>query len=386
MGRLRILHVNYNLQLDGIQQWLANVFRLSDRTLFDHHLMIFSQGPEALEPEMRALAIDPIRIPIPHRFWSHNPRFRRAIREHGPFDIIHSHVLFTGIILRQARYAGIPIRIAHSHNDAAYFRPSGWFGMKSAVLQLTNGWIRRDATLGLAHGCESAVGMYGPHWNLDPRWQVYYQGTDLDRFRDPVDRLAVRRELGVAPDAPMVVHIGRFAAQKNHAYLVRIAAEVVRRRPETRFVLVGIGPLHDAVRAQVVAAGLDRNTIFTGVRKDAPQILASADVLLFPSVYEGLCNVVIEAQAAGLPGVISDSITREADVIPELIRRLPLSASPVEWADAVCGTIAAGPAITRSEAFQRMEISPFNIRTALRILEDIYLTVSSARRQHECGG
>ena len=108
MNRLRILHVNYNLRLDGIQQWLVNVFRYLTTDLLSHQLMIFSHDPEPLEPEVKALGIEPIRLPIPHRFWSHIPSFRRVIREHGPFDIIHSHVGFSGIIFRQARYAVFP--------------------------------------------------------------------------------------------------------------------------------------------------------------------------------------------------------------------------------------------------------------------------------------
>ena len=108
-------------------------------------------------------------------------------------------------------------------------------------------WIRRYATHGLAASRKAAVSLFGPRWAADPRWQVLYYGLDLAPFQDAVDRAAVRAELGISPSALVIGHVGRFDRQKNHAFLVDIFAEVVRRNADSILLLVGEGDLRPAI-------------------------------------------------------------------------------------------------------------------------------------------
>ena len=132
----------------------------------------------------------------------------------------------------------------------------------------------------------------------------------------------------------MIGHIGRFMKQKNHEFLIDIFSEIHKCDKITCLVLVGNGELQEQIKDRVKEKGLQDCVIFAGVRADIPQLLSAMDVFLFPSLYEGMPNTVIEAQATGLPCVISDSITREAD-ITGTVQYVSLNESDSVWAEKV---------------------------------------------------
>lgn len=164
---------------------------------------------------------------------------------------------------------------------------------------------------------------------------------DLDRYAFSAEsRAAVRSELGIGADVPVVVHVGRLAPQKNHAFLLEAFAELLRLEPRARLLLVGEGELGGEVRSRVAGLGLGDSVRLLGVRPDVPRILSAADVLALPSLYEGMPNVVVEAQAAGLPCVVSSSVTCQADVTGH-VSFISLG-DPSVWAHNLLGAVAEG--------------------------------------------
>jgi glycosyltransferase involved in cell wall biosynthesis len=158
-------------------------------------------------------------------------------------------------------------------------------------------------------------------------------GIDLEPFRYPVDREQMRRELGIPAGAFVVGHVARFFPQKNHSFLVDIAAELVKRVPNAVFLLVGDGPLRSSVEEKVALNKLNPNFVFTGVRADIATIMkGTMDAFILPSLFEGHPLVALEAQAAGLDCVISDNISEEVDAGVGLVQRVSLDASPEVWA------------------------------------------------------
>jgi glycosyltransferase involved in cell wall biosynthesis len=144
----------------------------------------------------------------------------------------------------------------------------------------------------------------------------------------------VRAQLGIQPDAFVVGHAGRFAEVKNHRFLVEIAGRLCKLEPKAVFLLIGDGPLKPRIEELVRSRGLDKHFIFTGIRRDVPRLMKGAmDCFLLPSLYEGLPMVLLEAQAAGLRCVVSDTVSSEGDLGDAVVTHIPLSASPDEWAD-----------------------------------------------------
>jgi glycosyltransferase involved in cell wall biosynthesis len=153
--------------------------------------------------------------------------------------------------------------------------------------------------------------------------------------------------------------------------LIDVVAEAARRRPCIRLLLVGDGPLRPAIEQRLSEAGLSRRVIFAGLRGDVPSLLQAMDVFLFPSLWEGLPLTVLEAQAAGLPCVMSDVISEETDVVGGLTSRLALSDGAARWASEVLAA-ERRPACGRARALAEVENSSFNIRNSIQELYALY--------------
>lgn len=144
-------------------------------------------------------------------------------------------------------------------------------------------------------------------------------------------RCRVRKELKIE-DKFVVGHVGRFDTQKNHSFLIDVFSEVVKRHSNSVLILTGKGKLENAIREKVENLGLKNKVIFTGLRSDIPEIMMAMDVFVFPSLYEGMPNTVIEAQGTGLPCLISDTITREANITGD-VEYLSIYDSAEIWAE-----------------------------------------------------
>lgn len=160
-----------------------------------------------------------------------------------------------------------------------------------------------------------------------------HNGVDLNVYKfDKDNREKNRKEFGIAEEQLVIGHIGRFNQQKNHKFLIEVFAEVLKQKPDALLMLVGDGEKKSEIKEQIKSFGIEESVIFTGIRSDVPTLLSAMDVFVFPSFYEGMPNTVIEAQATGLPCVIADTITKEAEVT-ECVNFMSLSDSAESWAD-----------------------------------------------------
>ena len=370
----RILHVVYQMDRGGAETWLMHVFRHIDRSRFQFDFLVHARKQCAYDEEILKLGGRIFRAPHPSQFWTYDRYVRRLLRDQGPFAAVHSHTCyFDGHVLRMAAREGVPLRIVHSHNSL-YPRLPGL--ARKIYLYVTTPWIERYATCGLACSAAAACALFGADWTRDPRWKVLFYGLDFSAFSAPSNRADVRAELRIPENALVVGHVGRFYEQKNHVFLIDVARELVGRRPQTHFLLVGDGPLKARIENQVAQAGLQRHVTFAGVRADVPRLMLSAmDVFLFPSLYEGTPLVLMEAQAAGLPCVFSDVITPEADVVSSLVKRVSLSEPPASWAKTVEELLAAPPAVAKAEALATAVQSQFNLFSSIRRLECLYASI-----------
>jgi glycosyltransferase involved in cell wall biosynthesis len=274
-----------------------------------------------------------------------------------------------------AHQAGVPKRIAHSHNDTAALDRKASL-VRKVYLRLMRGLIERYATLGLAASSKAAASLFGPAWQQDTRWQVHYCSIDMHPFQQQAANLTpevLRATLNLPATAFVVGHVGRFVAQKNHRFLLEIAAAVHKQDAEVYFLLVGDGPLRPAIEVQAATLGIADQLRFTGVRSDIPALMCHAmDLFLLPSLHEGLCIVGMEAQAAGLPLVLADTVTPEVAVVDDLVSFQSLADAPSVWADRILAYKRHTRYPDRAHALAQMKRSPFNIEMSLDALEQIY--------------
>jgi glycosyltransferase involved in cell wall biosynthesis len=372
---LRILHAVRRMYRGGIETWLMHMLRHVDRTQFQMDFLVHDDLSGSYDEEVRDLGGKLLLCETPSQPLKYAQNFSKIIREYGPYDIVHSHVHnYSGYILQLARRAGIPGRIAHSHNDRSAVDAQAGM-MRQGYLALMKHLIREHATVGLACSQKAAVSLFGPKWHTDARWQILYYGIDLSLFHPSTDGQQMRQELHIPPDAFVMGHVGRFAEQKNHAFLIDIMAEVARRDRSAHLLLIGDGPLEQSIAEKVAQLGLSERVTFAGSRPDVPQLMMGVmDMFVMPSFHEGLPMVGIEAQAAGLPLVLSDTITEELDQHQDTICRMSLSQPPAAWADAILALKSAPEvaSIDQAQARSAIEQSEFNIVSSKQKLEHIY--------------
>jgi len=245
-------------------------------------------------------------------------------------------------------------------------------------------WIDKYCTAGFASSDAAARNLFGENWQSDLRWKTLFCGIDIARFRQVRDRTSARAELNLPADALVVGHVGRFTRPKNHLFILDVFSQALKVEPRLRLVLVGDGPEEEFVRQRTRQDGLNEKVLFLGSRSDVPRLLLSCmDLFLFPSVSEGLGLAFVEAQAAGLPCLVSDSIPREADLAPRLVRRLSLSQGSSEWAKELLDAIVAPRGLSLEEALAIVEKSPFNLSNSIRELQEAY--GGQSRLQHAAG-
>ena len=180
---------------------------------------------------------------------------------------------------------------------------------------------------------------------------ILHNGVDLNVFRyNEAGRQRIREEF-VIEDKFVVGHIGRLNKQKNHRFLLDVFAKLQSIRGDTVLLLVGIGEEQEQICAWIKELDIEDKVILAGQRFDIPDILSAMDIFVFPSLHEGMPNTVIEAQATGLPCVISDTITAEAD-ITGLVKYLPLTAPVSEWVE-MAMRMADFPRRDTSEDFRK---------------------------------
>ena len=300
--------------------------------------------------------------------------FRRDLRDlirNGAYDVVHSHVhYFSGLVMKLAAEVGVRIRVAHAHTAA----PVAGFSPVRRTYVLAMKWaIRRYATERIAASQEAGLALFGhPSGGDGRRWQVVHCGIDLAPFRRAIDRVQLRQQLGIPPNARVLGHVGRFVPEKNHRFLLETAAFLCERMPDVYVLLVGDGPGLGQAREQASQMGFLDRVVFAGSRSDVVDLLLGAmDVFCMPSRYEGLPISALEAQAAGLPCVLADSITREVVVLPDLVRFCSLHSSPATWASLIADSFSRGRLPTEL-AVAAFESSDLEVRDSLRRLLSVY--------------
>lgn len=363
--------------MGGIETWLMHVWRHHDRSHFQMDFLSHTTEPCAYDKELRAHGGRVIPCPNNVSPFQYSHNLKAILQSYGPYDIIHSHVHhFSGYILRIAQQEGVPIRITHSHTNLVGIEANAGI-QRQLYSRYMKYLIKRHMTLGLAVSSQAARDLFGPNWQHSPHHRILTCGIDLTAFQAPIDRAAVRAELGLDAHDFVLGHIGRFEPPKNHAFLLEVAAEVAKREPSMRLLLVGNGSLRAQIEQKAAELGLAQRVIFTGGRSDVARILRGAvDVFVMPSLTEGLGLALIEAQAAGCPCVFADLIPNEARLVSQLLHPLALAESAASWAQRICalkGSHRNCREASQAAAQRIVEQSLFNIRAGICELEQLYL-------------
>jgi len=255
---------------------------------------------------------------------------RRFYKEHPEYAIVHGHLPNAApFYLGMARAAGVPVRIVHCHSTR-----SGDTPLKRLRNTLLFKLIPLCANERCACSEAAARFLFGARNGRVKRpYHLVRNALPLEPYRfRPEARERIRRELNIGADRLVVGHIGRMCPTKNQAFLLKIFAALYAKHENAVLMLVGDGELHEALRRQACGLVPEEAVLWLGVRTDVPALLQAMDVFVLPSFYEGLPLAALEAQASGLPCLLSANITEEASIVPGLAQYISLRKTPAEWA------------------------------------------------------
>lgn len=363
MKDIRVVHVANRLNPGGVERWLLGIAQ----GLADSHikldLIVHSEQPGELEPAFLATGSNVIRCKFSKNPIIYAYRLFNILVKAPKYNAVHSHVHhFSGLILLISYFAGIKQRIAHSHSNRMDIEPKS--GLRAWYLSVMKRLIKHFATDYIAVSQEASKSLYA---NLLPQKKIKTMYCGLPHLDNISFQPKMREQLGI--DGMCVIgHVGRLSEPKNHSFILKIFSAVLKLQP-AKLLLVGDGECRQKIEHEIRSLNLQDNVILLGMRNDAPDIMASVfDVMVFPSLYEGLPLTVVEAQVAGIPTIVASNITREAEFDSKLVSYMSLENSPQQWASALIKKAK----MPKTSDLEKYKQTGFYFPKHLEILKDLY--------------
>lgn len=376
MEPVRILQVVTIMNRGGAETLLMNLYRSIDHTklqfdFLSHRLEKGAYDDEIIGMGGRIFYFPPIR---PHRYFRYFKDLDNFFLSHPEYRIVHSHINEnSGFVLRAAKKAGVNVRITHSHLGSLpidYKLPFRYYARH---------FLRQNATHYFACSTGAGKWLFDTDIVKDGKITILKNGVDDQTFKyNSAKRSSVRSEMGLE-DKFVIGHIGRFEPQKNHSFLIDVFKEVQQQNSDAILLLIGTGKLRKKIENKVERAGLSGSIRFLGIRSDIARLFQAMDIFLFPSTFEGLPVALVEAQAAGLQCIVSDTITDESDIGADLLQFVSLKELPTTWADKVINSNLVH--IDTGEALGK---SGFNIVDIAAVLQKFYLDLDEPCKIHTC--
>lgn len=359
----RVLHVFGCLDCGGAETMIMNHYRTLDRSKIQFDFVTHFSNEGFYEKEILELGGRIFRLP---RFKGYNIcayyiALKQLFIEHKEWDTIHVHIFtIAGIILPIAQYYGIKTRITHCHSTSS--------PIKSSFGHLANRVLRSLANKFSTHrmACSHAAGSY--YFKSLP-FHVIPNAIQVSRFIfNQETRKMMRAKLNLG-NSFTILMVGRFNEVKNHAWAIDVFCKIYNTDPNAKLMFVGDGPLLPEMTAKAQATCCSSSILFQPACPDIPQMMMASDILILPSLYEGLGIVAIEAQASGLPTFISDGVP-DATMVTELAHKISLQESPEVWANEI---LKHQDNAERKNMYNEICGAGYNVQDNIKWLENFYL-------------
>ena len=327
MEPIRVLHENVVMDMGGIENLLMNIYRNIDREKVQFDFMVHRDKDAYFDDEIRNLGgriykCSPFN---PFKHFKYMSDINKILKEHPGYNIIHAHSELNMWPLKSAKKYNIPIRISHSHSTRE-IKDLKWLFMEYEKI-----FLKQQCKDLFACSIDAARWLYGEKAVKQNKIKYIKNGIKVDDFEFHIDiRNRIRKELNLENNF-VIGHVGRFMKEKNHKFMLDILKEIKKIKSNSVLIFVGDGELEDEIKNKARKMGIANEIRFLGVRSDVKYLMQAMDIFLFPSFYEGLGIVLIEAQALGLESVVSENIPDEA-FITDLVHKVSLEKDASYWA------------------------------------------------------
>lgn len=367
---IRILHVFSTLNRGGAETMIMNIYRNIDREKVQFDFLCLTNGIYDYSEEIINLGG---RVFILNNDLRERPllgmvQIVKIIKQSGPFTAVHSHSL-PALVLLLSRLARVKKRISHVHstNTEKEKNLSRKFYMIISKILI---WL--NATNLIACSQDAGVYFYGEKFKNDERCEVILNAIDLNLYRDlkKDDAKMMKKELGIPIDSIVIGHIGSYRRVKNHDFLINLASYLNKNKIKFIMVFVGQGELFDEVKNKVIFNALGKNVLMLGVRSDIPSLLNMFDVLLLPSLFEGIPVTIIEAQAACTRSILSNNVTREVDIGAGLVEYIGIDEGYDKWMEKI--TSPANVVKEKTDIIKMIRDKGYDVKKNVNNLYNLY--------------
>lgn len=366
---VRILNLFTIMNRGGAETMVMNYYRKIDRTKIQFDFMVHRQEHGEYDDEIEALGGRIFRMsPItPVSLMKYQRELQKFFQNHQEYHILHSHMSELGYFaFKEAKKCEVPVRICHAHNAPVFFSETIEEKIKRIPREILARLIRENTTDFFT--CSQIAGewLYGRKCCKDMVFMRNAVDASAFRYNDSLSE-RIKSQFGWQ-DNLVIGHVGRFNPQKNHAFLIDVFDAFRQKHPNAILVLVGSGYLETMIKEKVMERHLDTCVKFLGNRSDMVELYQAFDLFLFPSLYEGLPVSLVEAQAAGIPCVVSDRISVQTH-ITDSYYPVSLNASLEEWNMVVDKALKDG----KQDTFSKIKERGFDITENALWLCDFYL-------------
>lgn len=365
----RVLHVIGAMDRGGAETLIMNIYRSMDRGEVQFDFLVHDDRECDYDAEIEHLGG---RIFHLFRFTGANYLvYKKALRSffeaHHDYCAVHVHIgSCAAIVISEAKRFGL-YTVAHSHATRATL------SLPEIGFRFFSYPTRFVADAYLACSRQAGIDRFGGSVVSGKRFSVLINGIDTKKYRFNKDtRARLRNQLHIDDDCPVFGHVGRFSKEKNHVFLLHAFAHIVQSVPSAKLLLVGRGPLEQEIRGLSSRLSIGSSVIFLGVRDDIPDLLNVFDVFLFPSVWEGLGISAIEAQASGLPCLLSSALPPISSITP-FVKSLALDEGEKAWAQAAEGLLKESSSLDREGCSEIVRSAGFDIHDTIDALMSLYL-------------
>lgn len=369
---IRIAQIMGKWNGGGVESVVMNYYRHIDRNKIQFDFVCDNDSTDIPYKEIEELGGKVILIPPYQKIFKYHKELKKVL-ENGNYKIVHSHLNALSVFsLYAAKCADIPIRIAHSHSTTNKVE---W--KKNIIKQILRPFAKVFATDYMC--CSELAGrwLFGNREYDSGNVYLLNNAIDLEKFKyDEEIRKKIRKELNIDDNTLVIGNVGRFVAQKNHDFLIDIFSEFNKENENSILVLIGQGPLEQKIKNKVEQMHLSDKVFFLGQINNVNELYQSFDLFLFPSLYEGLGMVLIEAQCSGMKCIASTEVPYSAKVT-ENLEFIDLKEPTKVWKEKMSVNL------TRRNFDKEIEKAGYNIRKESKKLEKKYydIYISKVKKQ-----
>lgn len=334
---LIVLHVVGRMDIGGAESRIMDLYRNIDREKVQFAFCQHTTDRCAFEDEVESFGGKVYHVPRFNvkNYFAYKKAWKELFAKHPEIAVVHGHMTSTAsIYLPIAKKAGVRTTIAHARS--AGVDP----GVKGKITQFLRRNLYQKCDYRFTCSALAGEAVFGNQKDGKRKAMFIPNAINVDQFSFCEEtREQVRRELGIS-DNFVIGHVGRFAPMKNHKYMLKILEQCIKLEqeknvPKVKMLFLGDGSLKEEIKKQAAELGVEDRVLMPGNKKDIYRYYQAMDYFLLPSFYEGLPGTAIEAQASGLPGIMSDVVTEEA-VVTDLLQRRSIEEEPLVWAKEIC--------------------------------------------------